>query len=139
MLLYVRDHSPVLRSLQWAHDYYFSGRDYDYQTLNLTFAVNVVKFGLIIGLFPRPLKPCVVSSISVSVTETYFSIVSRMLSNLPSQIQQQIDFIRPMVEERFAKMEEYGDDWDDKPVCQTFKSGMSLIIWLIHRTICSCG
>ena len=25
-----------------------------------------------------------------------------------------------MVEERFAKMEEYGDDWDDKPVCQTF-------------------
>ncbi len=24
-----------------------------------------------------------------------------------------------MVEERFAKMEEYGEDWDDKPVCQT--------------------
>jgi len=24
-----------------------------------------------------------------------------------------------MVEERFAKMEEYGKDWDDKPVCQT--------------------
>ena len=23
-----------------------------------------------------------------------------------------------MVEERFAKMEEYGEDWDDKPVCQ---------------------
>ena len=42
-----------------------------------------------------------------------------MLSNLPSQIQQQIEFIRPMVEERFAKMEEYGDDWDDKPVCRT--------------------
>ena len=46
-----------------------------------------------------------------------------MLSNLPSQIRQEIEFIRPMVEERFAKMDEYGDDWekewDDKPVCQT--------------------
>jgi hypothetical protein len=39
-----------------------------------------------------------------------------MLSNLPSQIQQQIEFIRPIVEERFAKMDEYGEDWDDKPV-----------------------
>jgi hypothetical protein len=41
-----------------------------------------------------------------------------MLSNLPSQIQQEIEFIRPMVEERFAKMEEYGEDWDNKPVRQ---------------------
>jgi hypothetical protein len=24
-----------------------------------------------------------------------------------------------MVEERLAKMEEYGEDWDDKPVCHT--------------------
>ena len=114
-------------------------RDYDYQTLNLTFAINVMKYGLIIGLFPEPLKPCVVSSFRLPFTEARFSIVSRMLSNLPSQIQQQIEFIRPMVEERFAKMEEYGDDWDDKPVCQTFKSGMSLITRLIHRTICLCG
>jgi hypothetical protein len=42
-----------------------------------------------------------------------------MISSLPSQIKQEIEFIRPLVEERFAKMEEYGDDWDDKPVCQT--------------------
>jgi hypothetical protein len=56
-----------------------------------------------------------------------FSFVSRMLSSLPSQIQQQIEFIRPMVEERFAKMEEYGEDWDDKPVCRIIFSGISLI------------
>jgi hypothetical protein len=42
-----------------------------------------------------------------------------MISKVPSQIQQQVEFIRPMVEERFAKMEEYGEDWDDKPVCRT--------------------
>jgi hypothetical protein len=54
----------------------------------------------------------------ITITETHISIVARMLSNLPSQIQQEMDFIRPMVEERFAKMEEFGDDWD-KPVCES--------------------
>ncbi|KAF8491193.1 cytochrome P450 [Russula emetica] len=84
-------------------------RDYDYQNLNLTFAVNVMKFGLIIGTFPKPLRP----------------IVSRMLSNLPSQIQQEIEFLRPMVEERFAKMEECGEDWDDKP--------NDMLMWLMSE------
>jgi hypothetical protein len=57
-----------------------------------------------------------------------------MLSNLPSQIQQEIEFIRPMVEERFAKMEEYGDDWDDKPVCRTIISvPASLDSWFTER------
>jgi cytochrome P450 len=96
---------PILETLQRvicrATNRIFVGaplcRDYDYQTLNLTYAVNVIKFGLIIGMFPKPLKP----------------IVSRLLSNLPSQIRQEIEFIRPIVEERFAKMEEYGEDWDD--------------------------
>ena len=50
-----------------------------------------------------------------------------MLSNLPSQIQQEIEFIRPMVHERFAKMEEYGKDWDDKPVRWTIASDVPLI------------
>jgi len=27
-----------------------------------------------------------------------------------------MEFIRPLVEERFSKMEVFGDDWDDKPV-----------------------
>jgi hypothetical protein len=27
-----------------------------------------------------------------------------------------MEFIRPMVEDRFARMEEFGEDWDDKPV-----------------------
>ena len=44
-----------------------------------------------------------------------------MISNLPSKIQQQIEFIKPMIEERFAKMEEYENlkEWEDKPVCLT--------------------
>ncbi len=70
------------------------------------------------------------------VTEKHSSIVSRMLSNIPSQIQQEIEFIRPLVEERFAKMEEHGADWDDKPVCQAIVFFISLITWPIFRTIC---
>jgi hypothetical protein len=80
-----------------------------------------------------PLYPC-----HSLLTESHFSIVSRMLSNLPSQIRQEIEFIRPIVEERFAKMEEYGEDWDDKPVCGTIVSEcvISLITRTTHRTIC---
>ena len=85
-----------------------------------------MKFALIIGFFPKPLKPCVVSSVTYSIiAETHFSIVSRLFSSIPSQIQQEIEFIRPVVEERFAKMEEYGDNWDDKPVCHILISGIS--------------
>lgn len=74
-------------------------RDRDYQKLNLDFVFHVSMSAAIVSWFPEPLKP----------------IVSRTLTNLPSKIQQEIDFIRPLVEERFAKMEEYGKDWDDKP------------------------
>ncbi|KAI9434914.1 cytochrome P450 [Lactarius psammicola] len=81
----------------------------DYLTLNLNIAVNVVKFAAIIGLFPKPLRP----------------IVTRLLSNLPSQIRQEMEFIRPMVEERFARMEEFGDDWDDKP--------NDMLMWLMSE------
>jgi hypothetical protein len=34
----------------------------------MTFAVNVVKFGMIIGLFPKPLKPCVVIFVFISLS-----------------------------------------------------------------------
>ena len=39
-----------------------------------------------------------------------------------------------MVEERFAKMEEYGEDWDDKPVCPTsFLESSSLLSCIAER------
>ncbi|KAF8471577.1 cytochrome P450 [Russula ochroleuca] len=84
-------------------------RDYDYLTLNLTFGESVFKSAMILNLFPKPLKP----------------IVFRMISNVPSQIQQEIEFIRPMVEERFAKMEQYGGDWDDKPGVERSVEGLA--------------
>ena len=81
-------------------------------------------------------RPCL--GPHVPITETHISIVARMLSNLPSQVRQEIEFIRPMVEERFAKMEEFGEDWD-KPVCECTLTGISLITLWNRRMICSCG
>jgi len=84
-------------------------RDEEYQTLNLTFAVNLIKIAMIISIFPKPLKP----------------IVARLISKIPSQFRQETEFIRPMVEERFAKMEEFGEDWDDKP--------NDMLMWLMSE------
>jgi hypothetical protein len=62
-----------------------------------------------------------------------------MLSNLPYQIRQEIEFIRPMVEERFANMEEFGEDWDNKPVRQTVSLGSYHTTQDKYRMTCSCG
>ncbi len=45
----------------------------------------------------------------------------RIISNLPSQIQQEMEFLRPMFEERLAKMGDLSEgDWGDKPVHCSF-------------------
>jgi hypothetical protein len=41
----------------------------------------------------------------------------RIISNLPSQFQQEMEFLRPMFEERLAKMKDLGEgEWGDRPV-----------------------
>ena len=51
-----------------------------------------------------------------------------MLSNLPSKIRREREFIRPLVEERLARMEEFGEDWDDKPVRRSASLNANVII-----------
>ena len=46
----------------------------------------------------------------------FFRIVARMVANPLSKIRQMVEFIRPLVEERLMKMEEFGETWDDAPV-----------------------
>ncbi|KAF8271099.1 cytochrome P450 [Lactarius quietus] len=84
-------------------------RDKDYQNLNLSYTINIVKAATTLRMFPKPLKP----------------IVARMISKFPSQIRQEEEFIRPIVEERFAKMEEFGENWDDKP--------NDMLMWLMSE------
>ncbi|KAN0130729.1 Cytochrome P450 [Lactarius tabidus] len=74
-------------------------RNQDYLNLNLNFTFNVIKHATILKMFPKLLRP----------------IVARVISTLPSQFRQQEEFVRAMVAERFARMEEFGENWDDKP------------------------
>lgn len=54
----VRENSliPSLINVNWC----VIGRNQDYLTLNLTFAINVMKLATIISIFPNTLKPYVV-------------------------------------------------------------------------------
>ncbi|KAI0284741.1 cytochrome P450 [Russula brevipes] len=74
-------------------------RDHDYQRLASSTTMNIVYSGIIISMFPKLFKP----------------IVARIFYKHSSQVQQTMEFIRPVVEERFAKMEEFGENWDDAP------------------------
>ena len=51
-----------------------------------------------------------------------------MISNLPSQIRKQKAFVKAMVEERLAKIEEFGENWDDKPVRLPISPDIHVII-----------
>jgi len=62
-------------------------------------AINILKTAMVVQLCPRPLK----------------LIVSRIVTKLPSEIRRTKELIRPIVEERLAKMEEFGGKWDDAP------------------------
>ena len=39
-----------------------------------------------------------------------------------------MEYIRPMVEDRFARMEEFGEDWDNKPVRLPLSLNANVII-----------
>jgi len=84
-------------------------RNYDYQTLVMSFLENLMKSAFIIASFPEFLKP----------------IVARFVSHIPSHVQQTMEFIRPIVEERSAKMKEFGENWDDAP--------SDILMWLMSE------
>ncbi|KAH8998693.1 hypothetical protein EDB92DRAFT_1836651 [Lactarius akahatsu] len=70
-----------------------------------------MKFATILRLFPDFLKP----------------LVTRTISSLPSQVRREREFIRPMYEERLARMEELGDEkWDDGP--------NDMFMWLMNES-----
>jgi cytochrome P450 len=84
-------------------------RDQDYLNLNLNFTLNVIKEATILKMFPNLLRP----------------IVTRVISNLPLQFRRHEEFVRAMIEERIAKMEEFGENWDDKP--------NDMLMWLMSE------
>ena len=61
-------------------------------------------------------------------------------SNLPSQVQQERDFLRPMFEERSAKMEGLSEeDRDDNPARRSLIQYIWLANRVMYRMTCSRG
>ncbi|KAH8980713.1 cytochrome P450 [Lactarius hatsudake] len=99
-------------------------RNRDYQALNLNFATNVIKFATTIKFFPDFLKP----------------LVARTISNLPSQVRQEMEFIGPMYEERLARM---GDDdspsQNDRVNFAGIHATSSTMTQVLHRLLANPG
>ncbi|EGN93634.1 hypothetical protein SERLA73DRAFT_189361 [Serpula lacrymans var. lacrymans S7.3] len=74
-------------------------RDPDWMDLNIKFTLDVVKGGMIINLFPAFMAP----------------LVAKFLTSVPGSIRRAIKHLQPIIEERRRYIEEYGDDWAEKP------------------------
>ncbi|KAG6831864.1 hypothetical protein H0H92_006981 [Tricholoma furcatifolium] len=74
-------------------------RNPDYRDLNVEFTVDLLKAAQTINLFPNFLKP----------------LIGRYVTNSDSQIQRALLHLRPIIEERLKKEDEFGKDWPGKP------------------------
>ncbi|OBZ73430.1 Ent-kaurene oxidase [Grifola frondosa] len=74
-------------------------RDPDYSALNVQFTIDVIKGAVTINLFPDILKP----------------IAGRLFTNVNASISRGVRHLERMILERYRAMEEFGDDWPDKP------------------------
>jgi len=54
-------------------------------------------------------------------------MAARIFSEYPSQVRQITDFIGPIVNERFAKMKELGEAWNDVPVRIPISTEVSIV------------
>ncbi|PCH36973.1 cytochrome P450 [Wolfiporia cocos MD-104 SS10] len=74
-------------------------RDPDYFSLNKTFTIDVVKKATTINMFPESLK----------------QIVGYFLTDVPRSIDRGMKHLAPMISGRLRKMDEFGEDWTDRP------------------------
>ncbi|KAF8833481.1 cytochrome P450 [Paxillus ammoniavirescens] len=74
-------------------------RNPDWIDLNTRFVLDVVKGGLIIGLFPKILAP----------------LAARFMTSVPGSIRRGVKHLGPIIEDRRKHLEENGKDWTDKP------------------------
>ena len=43
-------------------------------------------------------------------------LAAKFLTDLPKSVDRGVKHLEPIIRERYAMMEKYGDDWSDKPV-----------------------
>ncbi|KAG5651717.1 hypothetical protein H0H81_007722, partial [Sphagnurus paluster] len=74
-------------------------RNVDYQSLNITFTIDVMKAAQIINLFPNILKP----------------LAGHFLSDVPTTVNRAMRHLEPIILERLRQEEQYGKEWSGKP------------------------
>jgi len=84
-------------------------RNPEWIKLNENFAVDLMTGAGTVLLFPNVLKPA----------------VARILTKVPSHIKRATELLRPTIEDRMAKLDQYGSDWPDKP--------NDMVTWLIEK------
>ncbi|KAJ7015951.1 cytochrome P450 [Mycena alexandri] len=82
-------------------------RNQEYLNLSISYTVSVFGRAQIIAMFPSFLKP----------------IFGRLLSSRRSSMRVAMKTIGPVIQERLAKVDEFGPNWEDKP--------NDLISWLV--------
>lgn len=86
-------------------------RNKDYQDLNIQFTIDVVKGAVVLGMFPKVLRP----------------LASRWFTNVPASVQRGIKHLEPIILERFQKIEEEGPDYEGKP--------NDMLSWLMDEAV----
>jgi hypothetical protein len=96
----------------------FLGRDPDYMKIINEFSVQVIKNGMMIGLFPELLRPYVFMSFWLMIYENNLvsRFVSRFFRNIPKSIDQALKHLGPIIQDRLDKDAKYGTDWEGRPV-----------------------
>ncbi|KAF8435729.1 cytochrome P450 [Boletus edulis BED1] len=74
-------------------------RDPDWIDLNIRCTVDMIAGGVIIGLFPKFMRP----------------LAARLFTRVPQCIRRGAKLLGPIIEERQKYLDEYGTEWDDKP------------------------
>lgn len=95
------------------------GRDHDWIDLNLQYTLHVVKGALIVRLFPNFLKPLVASIACPSSepgSQLRDSFAARFFTKVVQSNERGRRLLGPIIEERKRYLDEYGDQWADKPV-----------------------
>jgi hypothetical protein len=97
------------------------GKDPDWLALNLSFSKDVVLGGKTVSLFPRFLQPCAFFDLLYRDCHLYFtSIAVSLLTNINAQVRRGMRHLVPVIQDRQRHIDEYGQDWDNKPVCSSF-------------------
>jgi hypothetical protein len=94
----------------------------------------------ILFLFPDFLKPYVVKAPLRDRPEPFalFRLAGRLFTNVPNAIRKALKHLKPTLDERMQKIEEYGSDYPDKPVGWFFHEILPRVMFC-YRLICFLG